>query len=49
MQSPLEGREMADASELGIGLAEAIAMLRGEVLRARAAGAGSAVQFLWPR
>lgn len=36
---------MADGQENGIGLADAIDMLRGEVLRAHAAAAGSNVQF----
>lgn len=36
---------MADTSEHGIGLTDAIEMLRTEVLRAHAAGAGTAVQF----
>jgi Trypsin-co-occurring domain 2 len=36
---------MGDESEPGIGLAEAIGLLREELLRARAAGAGSAVQL----
>jgi len=36
---------VADIAEQGIGLAEAIEMLRGEVLRAHASGMGSSVQF----
>ena len=36
---------MTDAPEQGIGLADAIEMLRAELLRARDAAAGSAVQF----
>ena len=36
---------MADAPEDGIGLADAIEMLRGELLEARVAAAGSKVQF----
>jgi hypothetical protein len=36
---------MANAPEEGIGLADAIEMLRAELLRARRAAAGSMVQF----
>jgi Trypsin-co-occurring domain 2 len=36
---------MADAPEQGIGLADAIEMLRAELLTARVAAAGSKVQF----
>lgn len=36
---------MADVSDRGIGLADAIEMLRAELLKARAAGAASPVQF----
>jgi len=36
---------MVDVPEHGIGLADAIEMLRGELLRARTAAAGSEIQF----
>ena len=36
---------MQDALEQGIGLADAIGLLRGELLKARRAGAGQDVQF----
>lgn len=44
MRAPLGGH-MAGAPEQGIGLADAIEVLRGELLRAHAAAADSMVQF----